>query len=449
MADRFEESINLVSSNVTTSTVQTKMTIAKQIIKDAIDEQNDESFFVVNLEDVFQKYKRFQKALPRVKPFYVLKSNADRVLLLFIARLGLGFDCASKKEIEQVLDLGVHPDKIIFAHICKQISSLKYAKSKDVFKMTFDHEYELVKIKNVYTDISKPELLVRIRVKGFKCMFPMSSKFGATVPEAKKLLKRAKEMKLRIVGVSFHVGSGQLVPSAYEQAIRDASELFRYGREELDFTGMNLLDIGGGFPGSMSDHDIRLFEEQAAVINESLEKYFGDIGDLEVIAEPGRYFAASAYTLATPIISRKITDSDHHVSYYVSESIYGSFRTFFMHPVNAPTPFVISEKTSNDTTLSTILGFSSEDGDVLKDSVSLPLLEPLKDWLVWEDMGAYTTTVSGNFSGLKMGRPYIYYGPKIILDLAYSAMDCNKLTKLKFFETYGDLPRSVKVEDGA
>ncbi|KAL7670217.1 hypothetical protein ACOME3_005157 [Neoechinorhynchus agilis] len=310
-----------------------------------------------------------------------------------------------------------------------------------VHRTTFDCEDEMVKTSQVYKGAhEEAELIVRISTEDSGAVCQLSNKFGATVPEAKKLLKRAKEMKLRIVGVSFHVGSGQLVPSAYEQAIRDASELFRYGREELDFTGMNLLDIGGGFPGSMSDHDIRLFEEQAAVINESLEKYFGDIGDLEVIAEPGRYFAASAYTLATPIISRKITDSDHHVSYYVSESIYGSFNCLFYDHYILSTPMVLPrDRANSDLSASTIWGSTCDGLDKIMDNACVPFLEPGSDWLIWPDMGAYTLSGSVNFNGLTMGRPLVYYAPSTTWDAIQTAFDDNVSTKFRLVSSTEDL----------
>ncbi len=46
-----------------------------------------------------------------------------------------------------MLDLGVTPDRIIYANPCKQISHLKFAAEKGVELMTFDNELELHKVK--------------------------------------------------------------------------------------------------------------------------------------------------------------------------------------------------------------------------------------------------------------------------------------------------------------
>lgn len=54
-----------------------------------------------------------------------VKCNSDPLLLRIFAALGGGFDCASKSEIAAVLDLGVDPSRIIYAHTCKLISHIK------------------------------------------------------------------------------------------------------------------------------------------------------------------------------------------------------------------------------------------------------------------------------------------------------------------------------------
>ena len=53
----------------------------------------------------------------------------------------------TQNEIMAILQLGVPPDKIIYAQPCKQISYLRYAASSGVSMMTFDNEAEVYKIK--------------------------------------------------------------------------------------------------------------------------------------------------------------------------------------------------------------------------------------------------------------------------------------------------------------
>ena len=68
---------------------------------------------------------------------------------------------------------------------------------------------------------------------------------------------------------------------------------------------MRLLDIGGGFPGVANP--IVSFDEIAETINLAIDREFpvNYVENLEIIAEPGRYYAASVFTCATQIIAKK------------------------------------------------------------------------------------------------------------------------------------------------
>ena len=58
--------------------------------------------------------------------FYLaIKCNPDPAVVKLLANLGANFDCASKGEIQQILDMGVAPEKIVFANPCKQTSYIK------------------------------------------------------------------------------------------------------------------------------------------------------------------------------------------------------------------------------------------------------------------------------------------------------------------------------------
>ena len=105
---------------------------------------------------------------------------------------------------------------------------------------------------------------------------------------------------------SFHCGSGQMTSKAFVDAIQNARMIMNYGNK-LGFD-MHLLDIGGGFPGNTGTEDY--FAEIAVAVNQALEEHFPDDGHIKIMAEPGRYYVASAYALATNVIaSREMVDS--------------------------------------------------------------------------------------------------------------------------------------------
>lgn len=196
--------------------------------------------------------------------------------------------------------------------------------------MTFDSEIELMKVARAHP---KAKLVLRIATDDSKAVCRLSVKFGATLKTSRLLLERAKELNIDVIGVSFHVGSGCTDPETFVQAVSDARCVFDMGTE-VGFS-MYLLDIGGGFPGS---EDTKLkFEEITSVINPALDKYFPSDSGVRIIAEPGRYYVASAFTLAVNIIAKKTvwkeqTGSDDEdesneqtLMYYVNDGVYGSF----------------------------------------------------------------------------------------------------------------------------
>lgn len=103
-----------------------------------------------------------------------------------------------------------------------------------------------------------------------------------------------------------------MTSQAFVDAIQNARAIMNYGNK-LGFK-MNLLDIGGGFPGNTGTEDY--FGEIAKAVNAALEEHFPDDGNIQIIAEPGRYFVASAYSLATNVIaSREMMDAGLLISY--------------------------------------------------------------------------------------------------------------------------------------
>ena len=133
------------------------------------------SFFLIDIGAIFRRYKLWMHHMPKVKMFYAVKCNPDKMLLNTLVGLGAGFDVASKTEISTVTELGVDPNKIIFANPVKEINSITFAQTKNISKMTFDSEDELKKI-SIYHPYAK--LVLRILVDDSKSKMPFGTKFG-------------------------------------------------------------------------------------------------------------------------------------------------------------------------------------------------------------------------------------------------------------------------------
>ncbi|XP_028994787.1 ornithine decarboxylase isoform X2 [Betta splendens] len=383
----------------------------EQKINESSQTDDRDAFYVCDLGDVTKKHQRWKRALPRVTPFYAVKCNDSWPILKTLASLGTGFDCASKTEIQLVQSLGVDPSRVIYANPCKQVSQIKYASAHGIQMMTFDSEVELMKVARYHENA---KLVLRIATDDSKALCRLSVKFGAPLKSCRSLLERAKELGLDVIGVSFHVGSGCTDPETYTQAIADGRLVFDMGNE-LGFN-MHLLDIGGGFPGS--DNGQLKFEESTSVINLALDKYFPDETDIKIIAEPGRYYVASAYTLVVNIIAKKVimdedlgSDDDKEtidktLMYYVNDGVYGSFNCIlYDHAECLP---ILPKKPKPDELMypCSIWGPTCDGLDRIIEQCYLPDLQ-VGDWLVFDNMGAYTVSASSTFNGFQ--RPDIHY----------------------------------------
>jgi len=178
----------------------------------------------------------------------------------------------------------------------KEEYQLEAAKKHKVKRMTFDCIGELHKIKNIFPDA---ECVLRIAVEVTTAVYNLSEKFGVFMKDVPALLKEAKKLGLKIVGVAFHTGSGGVTFPAYDISIRNARNIFDMAKS-MGMPEMNFLDIGGGFT-LIHDEDIKNMPYVAPLIGKLLDELFPD-PKMTIVAEPGRYISESVCYLLTRVI---------------------------------------------------------------------------------------------------------------------------------------------------
>ncbi|XP_050206026.2 ornithine decarboxylase-like [Mercurialis annua] len=349
-------------------------------------QQEAEPFYVLDLGVAVRLLDKWNQYLPTVKPFYAVKCNPDPALLFLLASLGTNFDCASRAEIEIVLGLGVNPNRIIYANPCKMVSHIKYAASVGVNLTTFDSKDEIDKIKKWHP---KCELLVRIKVDDESSWRSMGNKFGASLDEVVPLLQHAYQAGLKVTGVSFHVGTKASEAKVYRDAISAARYVFD-AASELEMPEMHILNIGGGFK------DSPLFDEIGRTVNDSVQEYFpNQSSSLKVIAEPGRFFAETAFTMVTNVIGKRARG--RQIEYWIDDGTLGSFNLgAYDHSSMMFKPLLRNE--DGEAQLSTIFGPTCNSLDIVASECKLPELK-VGDVIVFYNMGAYTTSAASKFNG--------------------------------------------------
>lgn len=218
-----------------------------------------------------------------------------------------------------------------------------------------------------------------------------------------------------MIGISFHVGSGCRNKTQYRTAIENCHKVYQIAKNlgiEIE-----LIDVGGGFPGYSLKDEIT-FEEIAQVLNDSIQEYFYDKENekylVEFIAEPGRYMVASSHTLVLSIINKKIRvnkeTQEKEIIYYVNDSIY-SILNNIIHDhfvISNDNLFPFNERNEKKYK-STIFGPTCDSLDKITDNVMLPDLL-CGEYLYVENLGAYTTAVNYDeelFNGFN--KPSIHY----------------------------------------
>eukprot|EP01068_Selenidium_serpulae_P011752 Selendium_serpulae@DN5719_c0_g1_i3.p1 len=400
-------------------------------LKAIIETENpDEPVSLVNVEAVVAQWNRWKANLPRVEPFYAVKCNDDPILLRTLALLGSHFDCASPPEMQLVEK---ELSEIVYSNPCKSVSGLRHAKACGIKLVVFDNEDELVKVAAEYPEA---QLLLRIRTDDKSAQCPMSGKYGSPPSAWHSLIRRVKALGLNLVGVDFHVGSGCNELGPFTHALQSARTVFDLA--EAEGFDMRVLDLGGGFSGDLpgSCTNGPAFEDLAKEIKEGLESFPETV---RVISEPGRFFASGVSTLAVKVFSRRqpiscaereipmgvninksmlsrnsedpkdlgtewksalVEDDsqDAKAFYYINDGIYGSFNCLIYDHATIEAEILLSNADISNLQRSNVFGQTCDGLDCILKDVLLPRLE-VGDWLMFRNMGAYTSSAASNFNG--------------------------------------------------
>nr|POE87720.1 ornithine decarboxylase [Quercus suber]POF00903.1 ornithine decarboxylase [Quercus suber] len=343
----------------------------------------DDCFFVADLDRIRQQYDTWQQNLD-IAPYYAVKCNPDPNVIRYLASLSgnVGFDCASLHEIRLVLSLGIDASRIIFAAPVKSRPALIYAAQHGVNIMTFDNIDELHKIVEHHP---KASLCLRIAARDIGCAIDLSLKYGASRAMTIELLETAHRLDLRVEGVAFHVGTGAKSGQSYARALSDCWWVIEQARRyQFD---LKTVDVGGGFTNDN-------FADIAQVLRDSLSQE--RIRGLRIIAEPGRFFSESAFTLACKVVGRRtpsLGDANGKTPLtmlYLSDGVFGNFMNVLIEGLK-PKASLHKSRRSKSTTADiheySLWGPTCDSTDKLSDSCTFDEEVEIDDWLLFPNMG--------------------------------------------------------------
>jgi ornithine decarboxylase len=259
---------------------------------------------VIDLATVRERYRELAAAMPGAKLYYAVKANPAREVVRLLVELGAHFDVASPPEIDLCLAEGARPERISYGNTIKKRADIGYAFERGVRLFTTDSDADLAAIAEMAPGTS---VFCRIVLADTGSLTPFGHKFGCAPEMATQLLSKAPELGLVPAGVSFHVGSQQLDPRAWDAAIEQAGEIT--AKLAAEGVELRMLNIGGGLPGRYSRPAPPL-AEFAAAISRSVSRHFAD--EPRLVLEPGRFLVSDAGLLRSEVVlvARKSTVDD-------------------------------------------------------------------------------------------------------------------------------------------
>lgn len=347
---------------------------------------------VLSLEQIEKNYLFLREHLPKVKLYYAMKANPQDQIVQRLADLGACFDVASDGEMQQLRDLGVSPDRVVYANPVKTAGGFAKAQETGVNTFTFDSESEIEKMAKAAPG---GRVLLRIRVDNPDALVDLNQKFGAPATDAVRLLLKAHDLGLDVAGLCFHVGSQSRSAAPYLRAIATCRNLF----DEAQAVGLNLrlLDIGGGFPIQTTGEPIDI-AAMCRSIYEALTEYFPNT---EIWAEPGRSLCGTAVNLITRVIGSQIRNGQQW--YFLDEGVYGSFSgVIFDH-----WDYELETFKNGMNIAATFAGPSCDSIDVLYRERPTPPLA-IDDLLLVPACGAYTSASATVFNGFAKAKFVIW-----------------------------------------
>ncbi len=360
---------------------------------EAVAREHGTPVVVIDHDVIRANYAAFRRHLPKVQAYYAVKANPEPAIVRTLYRTGASFDVASLQEFMLVhANIAQLPareqqdfiwDKIIYANPVKPKETLR---ALDPYKplVTADNLLELRKIKE---HAPHAGVVIRLRVPNTGSMVELSSKFGCDPGDAVDLIDASFGMDLTVEGLSFHVGSQCTNFLNFVQALHMAAAVMK----EAHSRGheLRILDIGGGFPAPYH-RDVKPIEELAARINVEIDRLFP--GDIEIIAEPGRFIVATAATAVARIVGK--TRRDGKTCYYVDDSVYHTYSGIIFDHCQ----YHLKALRGGPTEICSVFGQTCDGLDTLSLSEELPDLE-LDDLVYAENIGAYASASATWFNG--------------------------------------------------
>jgi len=347
--------------------------------------------------------RAFSTRYPQVQFAWSYKTNYLNAVCRIFHQEGSWAEVVSGMELEKALANGVPGPHIIFNGPGKSRADLLRAIAVDCL-IHLDHADELHLLLELAAELpSRPRVAIRVNMD--TGVYPQWDRFGFNYEngEAWQALQRiVSSGRLELLGLHCHIGTFMLQPAAYGAAATKLAALAQRCQHELR-APLQYLDLGGGFPSTNTLKGAYLpgpdtvppLDDYAEAISQALLGAGFRPGELPLlILEAGRALVDDAgYLLGSVLATKRLADGRRATILDFGVNLL--FTSFWYDHLISPT-----REYSAQTENTVLYGPLCMNIDVVRDSVSLPLLSP-GDQLLVHKVGAYNLSQWQQFITLR------------------------------------------------
>ena len=329
----------------------------------------------------------FQENFPG-EVLYAVKANPSPWILDVLYANGTRFfDVASIPEIQLVRERCPEA-RMAFLHPVKSRESIRRAYYEfGVRIFVTDTMAELNKILEETGYADDLTIIVRVAVSCDGAALPLAGKFGASAEDAAEILREARRYADEL-GVSFHVGSQALKPTAWATAMADVSRIIITAGVTVD-----IVDVGGGFPSVYADNAPPALESYVAMIEASFEEMFV-LENADLWCEPGRALVAESESLLCRIELSK------DGALYINDGSYGALYDAVHERWQFPKRAIAGDgRKLHGMKPYRVYGPTCDSTDKFPDEIMLPAGLTEGDYIEFGNLGAYGRAMSSRFNG--------------------------------------------------
>lgn len=323
--------------------------------------------------------------------FYSVKANSTLSVLSTIRDESFSFDVASWEEVKKLKSIGVKPSEIIFSAPTKLPRDVKQAFAFGINMYAFDSEEELKKIASI---APKSKVVARLAVDNDGSRWPLTKKFGLSNESAVKYIMQASQLGLVPAGITFHVGSQNLMPTTWGRAIDRVWSVWL----ELKKAGISLdfVNIGGGFPVEYTEK-VPPVSSIAKEVMRYVKSLFGK--ELKIYVEPGRGVVGNVGTLCSSVINKEKRDGERWI--YIDVGVFNGLQETL-----EGFKYRILTEDKGRTVRCVLCGPTCDSADTISKCEYLPENLKVGDKIYISATGAYTTSYE-YYNGFKYPKTFL------------------------------------------